>query len=43
MIFCMDHKFSESHKCEYDYKSDGLKKLEHNLVKVVGNGNLTKI
>ena len=42
-IFCMDHKFSESHKCEFDYKSDGLKNLEQKLVKVVGNGNFTKI
>ena len=42
-IFCMDHKFSQSHKCNYDYKSDGLKNLEQKLVKVVGNGNLTKI
>jgi len=42
-IFCMDHKFSQSHKCNYDYKSDGLKNLEQKLVKIVGNGNLTKI
>lgn len=43
LVFCMDHKFSESHKCNYDYKSDGLKNLEQKLVKVIGNGNLTKI
>jgi AN1-type zinc finger and ubiquitin domain-containing protein 1 len=43
MVFCMDHKFSESHKCNYDYKTDSLKILEQKMVKVSGNGNLTKI
>jgi AN1-type zinc finger and ubiquitin domain-containing protein 1 len=42
-VFCMNHKFSELHKCDYDYKTDGLQNLEKKLVKVVGNGNLTKI
>jgi len=42
-IFCMMHKFSESHNCKYDYRSDSNKVLTQNLIKISTNRNLTKI
>ena len=34
--FCSTHRFATNHQCNYDYKTDGIKNLEKNLVKVVG-------
>ena len=33
--FCALHRAPESHNCTYDFKSEGCKKLEETLVKVV--------
>ena len=35
--FCAIHRAPETHNCTFDFKSDGLKKLEKKLVKVVGS------
>ena len=35
--FCANHRFMESHKCNYDYQSEGLNKLKKELVKTIGN------
>ena len=35
--FCSSHRFATDHKCDYDYKSDGIKNLEKNLVKVIAD------
>jgi predicted nucleic acid binding AN1-type Zn finger protein len=35
--FCMSHRYATEHKCDYDYKTEGLKNLENNLVKVESN------
>ena len=35
--FCMSHSFSDTHKCEYDYKSEGINNLKKQLVQVNGD------
>ncbi len=35
--FCMSHSFSDTHKCEYDYKSEGINNLKKQLVQVSGD------
>lgn len=35
--YCSVHRFSTDHSCNYDYKSDGIKNLEKNLVKVTAD------
>jgi AN1-type zinc finger and ubiquitin domain-containing protein 1 len=35
--FCMSHCFSDNHKCEYDYKSEGINNLKKQLVHVSGH------
>lgn len=32
--YCSTHRFSTDHSCNYDYKSDSIKNLEKNLIKV---------
>ena len=36
-FYCSQHRYSESHKCNFDYKADGVKLLEKNLVQVNGS------
>ena len=36
-IYCTSHRYPETHACIYDYKSEGSKILEKNLIKVNGN------
>jgi len=35
LMFCALHRAPECHNCTFDYKSEGCKKLEERLVKVV--------
>jgi len=35
-IYCTTHRFPETHMCTYNYKLDGSKILEKNLIKVNG-------
>lgn len=35
-FYCSQHRYSESHKCTFDYKDQGIKLLEKNLVQVNG-------
>lgn len=35
--FCALHRAPETHNCQFDYKTEGCKKLENKLVKVVAN------
>jgi predicted nucleic acid binding AN1-type Zn finger protein len=32
--FCSSHRFADNHKCDFDYRNDGLKNLEKNMVKI---------
>jgi hypothetical protein len=41
-FYCSQHRYSESHKCSFDYKSQGVKLLEEQLVKANGS-KLNKI
>lgn len=34
-IFCDKHRFPEYHGCTYDFKKDGISKLEKDNVKIV--------
>lgn len=34
--FCAEHRMSENHNCTYDYQNENKKRLESQLVKVVG-------
>jgi len=34
--FCTDHRFSESHRCTYDFRTESNKELERRNPKVVG-------
>ena len=36
-FYCSQHRYSESHKCTFDYKSQGVKLLEKQLVQVSGS------
>lgn len=36
-FYCSQHRYSESHKCTFDYKEQGIKLLEKNLVQVNGS------
>jgi hypothetical protein len=35
-FFCVNHRYMTDHKCTYDYRLNGIKELEKNLVKVEG-------
>ena len=35
--YCAEHRMSEQHDCTYDYKKEGSKRLETQLVKVVAD------
>jgi predicted nucleic acid binding AN1-type Zn finger protein len=34
--FCAEHRLSDSHNCDYDFKEENKRKLSRDLVKVVG-------
>jgi predicted nucleic acid binding AN1-type Zn finger protein len=34
--FCAEHRLSDDHQCEYDFKEENKRKLSQDLVKVVG-------
>ena len=36
-FYCSQHRFSESHKCTFNYKEQGVKLIEKNLVQVNGS------
>jgi predicted nucleic acid binding AN1-type Zn finger protein len=35
--FCANHRFMDNHKCNYDYKSEGINNLKKQLVQVSGD------
>lgn len=35
--FCSKHRYVDDHKCNFDYKSEGVNNLKKQLVKTVGN------
>lgn len=35
--FCSEHRHAESHSCDFDYKADGLKILNHINIKCVAD------
>lgn len=34
--FCAEHRLSDDHQCEYDFKEENKRKLSQELVRVVG-------
>ena len=36
-FYCSQHRYSESHKCTFNYKEQAIKLLEKNLVQVNGS------
>jgi len=36
MIYCTSHRYPEIHKCTYDFKLEGIRNLEKNLIQVIG-------
>ena len=34
--YCAEHRMSEHHACTHDYRQEAVKRLEEQLVKVVG-------
>ncbi len=33
-VFCSKHRYPETHKCDFDFKSDGKNELKKTLIKI---------